>query len=173
MKKLFFSKKVPPYLPSWKRVQIPSQPELLKIIFLFLRWDMLVPSRLFSMNHPPNPISFHLKSTSLSQLGVVFNAFETFYGKTFEGLWCGFLFIVYTTENERMEAKNEGLVQMLFLFLSVYFPKKTAGFQPPSWTQKMMEKNLSFPGSMAWTMKLPSGKLTQLPWKSHQRLPGK
>ena len=34
-----------PLIPSWERSHIPSQPALLKMMFLFPRWDMLVPWR--------------------------------------------------------------------------------------------------------------------------------
>ena len=89
--------------------------------------------------NPPNPaIPFHLKSTSLSQLGVVFNTFldvktasrggHDDHGKNFLGFWSLF---VYCSHHRKLTAGNqshEGLVSGAFPVLSGDFQVNLSPF---------------------------------------------
>ena len=128
VKKLFFCKKSSTIPTILETSSNPLTAGTFKDNFPFPKVGYVVPSRLFSMNHPIPSLS-----TSKALRWVNSASFSTplrrFMAKT-SWVFGRLLLIVYTAENQRMEAKNEGLVQMLFLFLSVYLTrvqKKTAG----------------------------------------------
>ena len=155
MKKLFFCKKSSTIPTILETSSNPLTAGTFKDNFPFPKVGYV--SSLEAIQYePPHPISFHLKSTSLSQLGVVFNAFETFYGKNFLGFWS---LVAYCLHRRKSTGGSQK-----WRFGSNAFPLPFGlfdqGAEKDSWDfnhlrgpKKWMENNQSFPwGSMAWTI---------------------